>query len=105
MLGEQAKADQEVSFAAAHGLLEMENRLRRSTGQTRDALADQVLHALGDVRLLEERRAISLGRNQLIKLLDLIAELDGECIRLKLACVAYCLHDLVSRVSSILFAA
>ena len=76
MLGQQAEPDQQVGLTTAHGLLEMEYRLCRSAGQTRDALADQVLHALGDVRLLEEGGAISLSRNQVIELLDLITKLD-----------------------------
>ena len=92
MLGEQAEAHEQVRLAAAHRLLEVKDRLRRSTGQPSDALGDQVLHALGDVRLLEERRAIAFGRDQLVELLDLVAELDRQRVWLKLAGVADGLH-------------
>ena len=54
--------------------------------------ADQVLHALGDVGLLEEGRAISLRGDQLVELLDLVAELDRQRIRLQLAGISDCLH-------------
>jgi hypothetical protein len=98
MPGEQAEADEQVGLTASHGLLEVENGLRRRSGQTCDTLADQVLHSLGDVRLLEEDGAFSLCRDQLIKLLDLVAELDGQRIRLKLAGVADGFHSLVTRI-------
>ena len=62
MLGEQAEADEQVGLAAAHGLLEVEDGLGRRARQPGDALGDQVLHALGDVGLLEEGRAIRLRR-------------------------------------------
>ena len=92
MLGEQAEADEQVGLAAAHRLLEVEDRLGRGSGQPGDALADQVLHALRDVRLLEEGSAVAFGGDQLVELLDLIAELDRERVRLKLAGVADGFH-------------
>ena len=55
-LGEQAKADEQMRFAAAHRLFEMEDRLGRDPGESCDTLGDEILHALGDVRLLEKRR-------------------------------------------------
>ena len=67
-------------------------RLGRSARQPGDALADEVLHALGDVGLLEERRAVALGGDQLVELLDLVAELDRQRIGLKLAGVADGFH-------------
>ena len=66
VLGEQAEADQQMSFTAAHGLLEVEDGLGRSTRQPGDALAYEILHALRDVRLLEEGRAVPLDGDQLI---------------------------------------
>ena len=39
MLGEQAEADEQVGLAAAHRLLEVEDRLGRGPGQPGDALA------------------------------------------------------------------
>ena len=57
MLGEQAEADEQMRLAAAHRLLEVEDGLGRSSRQPGNALADEVLHALRDVRLLEEGRA------------------------------------------------
>src|SRR5216684_5504595 len=101
MLGEQTKPDEEVGFAATHGLLEVEHGLRRSAGETRDALADQVLHALGDVSFLEESGSIALGCDQLIELLDLVAELDGQRIGLKLTRVADGFHSMVTRIRCI----
>ena len=101
MLGEQAKADEQVRLAAAHRLLEVKDGLRRSSRQPGDALADQVLHALRDVRLLEERRAIALGGDQLVELLDLVAELDRQGIRLKLAGVADGFHMVFTSAASV----
>ena len=98
MFGEQAEADEKVGLAAAHRLLEVEDRLGRGPRQPGDALGDEVLHTLSDVRLLEEGRAIALGGDQLIELLDLIAELDRERIVLKLAGVADGFHSCFPRV-------
>ena len=78
VLGEQAEADEQMGLAAAHGLLEVKDGLRRGSRQARDALADEVLHALRDVRLLEERGAVAFGGDQLVELLDLVAELDRK---------------------------
>ena len=52
----------------------------------------RILHALGDVGLLEEGFAIPLGVNQLIQLLDLITESDREGIGLELTSVAHGFH-------------
>ena len=93
MLGEQAETDEQVRLAAAHGLLQVEHGLRRRPGKTGDSFADQILHALGDVRLLEKRRPITLGSDQLVELLDLVAELDRQRVRLKLAGVADGFHS------------
>ena len=54
VLRQQAEADEQVGLAAAHGLLEVKDALGRSAGESGHALADEVLHALGDVGLLEE---------------------------------------------------
>ena len=77
MFRQQAKADEQVGLAAAHGLLEVKNALGRGASEPGYALADEVLHALGDVRLLEELGAVTFRSDQLVKLLDLVAELDG----------------------------
>ena len=92
MLRQQAEADKQVGLAAAHGLLEVKDGLRRNAGEPGHALADEVLHALGDVGLLEELRAVAFRSDQFVKLLDLVAELDRERIGLKLAGVADGLH-------------
>ena len=70
----------------------------RAAGQPGNALADEVLHALGDVGLLEEGRPVTLGADQLIELLDLVAELDGQGIRLELAGVADGFHLIVTSI-------
>ena len=57
MLGEQAEANEQVRFSAAHRLLEMEDRLRRNASESRHTLGDEVLHALRDVRLVEKAAA------------------------------------------------
>jgi hypothetical protein len=43
------------------------------------------LHALGDVDLLKELDAVVFCSDQFVKLFDLVAELNGERIGLKLA--------------------
>ena len=80
MLRKQAEADEQVGLAAAHRLLEVEDGLGRDASEPGDALADEVLHALGDVGLLEERRAVAFGSDQLVELLDLVAELDDSAL-------------------------
>lgn len=92
-LSEEAEANEKVSLTAAHGLFEVEHGLCRSAGEAGDALADQVLHALGDVRLFEEGRAIPLGFDQLIEPLDLVAELDGQRVLLRAAGVTDGFHQ------------
>jgi len=77
MLRQQAEADEQVGLAATHGLLEVKDALGRNAGESGHALADEVLHALGDVGLLEELGTIAFCSDQFIKLLDLVAELDG----------------------------
>jgi hypothetical protein len=89
VLSEQAEPDEQVGFAATHCLLEMKDRLRRCACQPGNTFADEVLHALRDKCFREEGRAIFLRANQLVELLDLIAEFDGERIVLKLAGVSY----------------
>ena len=78
MPGQETEADEQVRLAAAHGLLQVEHGLRRRAGEAGDPLADEILHALGDVGALEERRSITLAPDQLVELLDLVAELDRE---------------------------
>ena len=65
-----------MRLAAAHRLFEVKDRLRRSPSQASDTLGDQVLHALRDVGLLEERRTIAFCRDQFVELFDLVSELD-----------------------------
>ncbi len=92
MLGEQAKADEKMGLAAAHRLLEVEDSLGRGPRQPSNALADEVLHALSNVSPLVEGRSIPFGGDQLVELLNLIAELDRESVVLKLACIADGFH-------------
>jgi hypothetical protein len=88
VLGQQTEADQQVRLPTAHGLLEMEDSLAGDPSQAGDAFSDQILHALGDVGLGEESVAIPLAMNQLIELLDLIAESDRQGVGLELTGVA-----------------
>ena len=92
MLRQQAEADEQVRLAAAHGLLEVKDALGRNASESGHALADEVLHALGDVGLLEELGAVAFRSDQFVKLLDLVAELDGQRIGLKLAGITDGLH-------------
>jgi hypothetical protein len=74
VLGEKAEADEEVGLAAAHGLLQVKDGLRRCSGKARDAFTNEVLHALRGFGLLEELCAIAFGGDQLVELLDLVAQ-------------------------------
>ena len=96
MLGQETEADEQVRLAAAHGLLEVEHGLRRRAGEADDSFADEILHALGDVGAFEERRSITLAPDQLVKLLDLVTELDREGVGLELAHVTDGLHVIES---------
>ena len=78
VLREQAEAYEQVGLAATHGLLEVKDALGRHASEPGHALADEVLHALGDVGLLEELGAVAFRSDQFVKLLDLVAELDGR---------------------------
>ena len=69
-----------MRFAAAHGLFQVKNGLRGHPCEPGDALGDEVLHALGDFGLLEKLCPLALGVDQLVKLFDLVAELDGQGI-------------------------
>jgi hypothetical protein len=80
---EEAETDEQVGLAAAHGLLQMEDGLGGSFGEPGDAFANEVLHALGDVGPLEEGSTVTFLLDQFIELLNLIAELDGECVGLE----------------------
>ena len=71
-----------MGLAATHGLLEVKDALGRNASKPGHALADEVLHALGDEGLLEELGAVAFRGDELIKLLDLVAELDRERIGL-----------------------
>lgn len=82
---EEAEADQKVGFTATHGLLEMEGGLGRGPGQPREPLGDQVPHALGDVGPLEKSASVALQIDQLVKLLNLVAQPDLQSVGLKLA--------------------
>src|SRR5262249_26938290 len=82
---QQAKADEQVGLTATHSLLEVKDTLSRDAGESGHALADEVLHALGDVGLLEELGTVAFRSDQFVELLNLVAELNGECIGLKLA--------------------
>jgi len=92
VLGQQPEADQEMGLAATHRLLQMKDGLAGEPRQPCEALGDQVLHALGNVRFLEESRAIALGGDQFVQLFNLIAELDRQGVGLERAGVADSLH-------------
>ena len=59
---------------------------------------EDVVHAPGDIRLFEKLAAVALRRDQFVKLLDLVAELDGQCIGLQLAGIADGSHGRASRM-------
>src|SRR5205823_5228386 len=99
MLGQQAEADEQMGLAPAHRLLEMEDGLSRNARKSGDALGDEVLHALRDEGLLEKRGPVALGVNQLVELLDLVAEFDRQRVGLKPAGVADGFHCSVSITS------
>jgi hypothetical protein len=92
MLGQEAEADHQVGFAAAHRLLEVKDGLRGATGEARDALADQALHTFGDVRARKECFPILFVGDQFVQLLDLVAELDRERVVLELTGVTNGFH-------------
>ena len=92
MLGQETKSYKQMGLAPSHGLLEMEDSLRRRTSQAGYALGDEVLHAIGDVSLGEEGRALTLGGNQAVKLLYLVAQGDREGIILENAGVSDGFH-------------
>src|SRR5262249_10599165 len=73
---EQAEADEQVGLASAHRLLEVEDGVRRRSGEPRGALADESLHALRNPGALEEGLAAALGLDERVELLDLVAERD-----------------------------
>ncbi len=92
MLRQQTEADEQVGFAAAHRLFQVEDRLRRMTGEARHPFADQVLHTLGHVGALEEGDAIAFVTDQFVELFDLVAHPDGEGVRLQGAGVTNGFH-------------
>lgn len=98
MPGEQTEADEQMGFAAAHGLLEVEDGLSGDAGKTRHTLGNEVLHTLRDEGLLEKRGAVTLGMDQFVELLDLVAEFDGQRVGLKFTGVADCFHALAGLV-------
>ena len=53
---------------------------------------DEGPHALGDVGLVEERPPVALFRDDLVQLLDLVADPDLEGIGLQDACVTDGFH-------------
>lgn len=54
----------------------MINGLGRYAGKSGNALCDKVTHAVGNRGLFEELSAVPFGCDDLVELLDLIAELD-----------------------------
>jgi hypothetical protein len=92
VLRQQAEADEQVRLATTHSLLKVKDALGRSASESGQSLADEVLHTLGDVRLLEELGAVAFRGDQLVKLLDLVAELDGQRSGLKLTGITDGLH-------------
>src|ERR1035441_10616755 len=88
VFGEQAEADEKVGLAAAHSLLQVKDGLRGCPSEACDTLTDEVLHALRDLGLLEELGAIAFGGDQLVELLDLVAELDRKRVGLEFASIS-----------------
>ena len=92
MLGQQAKADKQMGFAAAHRLFQMKDRLRGNPGEASNALSDEVLHTEGDVGPFEKDFAVARGVDQFVELLDLVTEFDGQRVGLERASVANGFH-------------
>ena len=91
MLGEQAKPDQQVGLTAAHGLLEMEDGLRR--GPASRAMPSVIRSCMPWVMwVFSKKRCHRPQRDQLIELFDLVAELDRQGVRLEFAGVADGFH-------------
>jgi hypothetical protein len=72
MFCEQAEADEQVSFAATHRLLQMEHGRRGNRREPRNALADEFLHTLRDEGFFKKGGAVAFGVNQFVELLDLV---------------------------------
>jgi len=63
MFCQKTKAHKQMRLAAAHGLLEMEHGLTGHACEASNAFRDQILHALGDVCLLEEGLSFAFDVN------------------------------------------
>ena len=70
----------------------MEHGLTGHACEAGNAFRDQILHALGYVCLLEEGFPLALDVNQLIELLDLIAEFDCQGVILYFTGIADGFH-------------
>src|SRR5208283_571193 len=73
--GEVAEGEHGVRLAAAHGLLEFEDRLSGGAGKTLESLSQQGPHAARDVGLSEESLGgAGLMTDEVLEALDLVAE-------------------------------
>ena len=99
VLGSQTSAHNQVSLTATHGLLEVEDRIGRLAGQPLNGPAQQVAHTGGDECLAVEGLAVAFVLNQLVKLFDLVADVDGQCVGGQLAGLLDGFHEVVFPVS------
>lgn len=77
VLGSQTSAHNQVGLAAAHGLFEVEHRVGGLACQSFDGATQQVPHTSRDKGLGVERFTIALTTYQLVKLFDLVADINA----------------------------
>ncbi len=94
MLCQQPESHEQVGFTAAHRLLQVEDCLARFPGKTSGPFGNKSSHPLRQVGALKEKVTIPLRSKQLVKLLNLVANPDIECVVLKFTGVPYCFHGL-----------
>ncbi len=70
MLGQQPEGHHEVRLAAAHGLGQLEGGLVGRARKPQQALAEQGVHALGDVVAGEELGSVAFVADQVREVLD-----------------------------------
>ena len=70
VLGQEPKGDHEVGLAAAHGLGQLESGLVGVSGEAQQALAEQGVHALGDVVAGKELRPVPRVADQIREIFD-----------------------------------
>lgn len=78
---QQAQRNHHVRLAAAHRLGQLEDRLVRLPGQTKQAFAEQLRHPVGDEVAREELAPVARVANEVGQVLDALAHpivVDGR---------------------------